>query len=84
MWYLIVSIPDLCNLTYFEIITIMARWICLVLYVSVNAYGHVETLKTLFLGELDYAVNQHFMHILSFVTVTDNNPFWRRMNVDII
>ena len=48
----------------------------LILYVPVNSYGHVRTVSshnhTFFLGKLDYAVHQYFMHILSLVT--DNNP----------
>ena len=31
-------------------------------------------LTTFFLGKLEYAVNQYFVHILSLVT--DNNPSW--------
>ena len=60
----------------------------LFLYVPVNRYGHVKKVSspnhTLFLGKLDKAVNQYFVHILSLVqwtlntgfTVTDNNPSW--------
>ena len=48
----------------------------LILYILVNSYGHVETVSspnhTFFLGKLDKAVNQYFVHILSLVT--DNNP----------
>ena len=47
----------------------------LLLYIPVNSYGHVGTVSsanhTFFLGKLDLAVNQCFMHILSLVT--DNN-----------
>ena len=50
----------------------------LMLYVQVNSYGHVVTVispnQTFFLGKLDWAVNQYFMHILSLVT--GNNPSW--------
>ena len=37
-------------------------------HVSVNSYGHDETVSSpnfFFLGKLDEAVNQYFMHILS-------------------
>ena len=48
----------------------------LMLYVPVNSYGHVgmgnSTNHTFFLGKLDLAVNQYFVHILSLVT--NNNP----------
>ena len=48
----------------------------LVLYIPVNSYGHVRTVSshnhTFFLGMLDLAVNQYFVHILSLVS--DNNP----------
>ena len=47
----------------------------LILYTPVNSYGHVGRVSslnhTIFLGKLDYAVNQYFMHILALVT--DNN-----------
>ena len=53
----------------------------LILYISVNSYGHVERLETVsspnhipFLGKLEQAVYQNFVHILSLVT--DNNPSW--------
>ena len=50
--------------------------VCLVLYVPVNSYGQVGTvsspIRAFFLGKLDQAVNQYFVHILSLVT--DNNP----------
>ena len=50
----------------------------LVLYVQVNSYGHVMTVSlpnhTFFLGKLDFAVNQYFVHILSLEN--DNNPSW--------
>ena len=43
-----------------------------------NCYGHGGTVSspnhTLFLGKLEQAVNQYFMHILWLVT--DNNPSW--------
>ena len=43
---------------------------------QVNSYGHGGTVSspnhTFFLGKLEQAVNQYFMHILS--PVTDNNP----------
>ena len=35
--------------------------------------GRSVNLTTLFLGKLEQAVNQYFVHILSLVT--DNNPF---------
>ena len=47
----------------------------LILYVSVNSYGHDEAVSLhtyFFLSKLDEAVNQYFVHILSLVT--DNNP----------
>ena len=43
---------------------------------QVNSYGHGGTVSspnhTFFLGKLEKAVNQYFLHILSLVT--DNNP----------
>ena len=43
---------------------------------QVNNYGHGGTVSspnpTFFLGKLEEAVNQYFMHILFLVT--DNNP----------
>ena len=45
------------------------------LNVPVNSFGHVETVSSpnhFFLGKLDKAVNQYFVHIL--LLVTDNNP----------
>ena len=43
---------------------------------QVNSYGHGGTVSspnhTFFLGKLEQAVNQYFMHIL--LLVTDNNP----------
>ena len=42
---------------------------------QVNSYGHGGTVSSpnhFFLGKLVQAVNQYFVHILSFVT--DNNP----------
>ena len=46
---------------------------------QVNSYGHGGTyrqftLPRFFLGKLEKAVNQYFVHILSLVT--DNNPSW--------
>ena len=45
---------------------------------QVNSYGHCGTVSshnhTFFLGKLEQAVNQYFMHILSLVT--NNNPSW--------
>ena len=43
---------------------------------QVNSYGHCGMVSspnhTFFLGKLEQAVNQYFVHILSLVT--DNNP----------
>ena len=42
---------------------------------QVNSYGHCGTVSSpnhFFLGKLEQAVNQYFVHILSLVT--DNNP----------
>ena len=43
---------------------------------QVNSYGHGGTVSspnhTFFLGKLEQAVNQYFVHIL--LLVTDNNP----------
>ena len=51
-------------------------WFGVLLYVPGNSYGHVGTVSspnhTFFLGKLEQAVNQYFVHILSLVT--DNNP----------
>ena len=50
--------------------------------------GQSVNLTTLFLGNIEQAVNQYFVHILSLVT--DKNPFQndsvevRRMTVEII
>ena len=45
---------------------------------QVNSYGHGGRVSspnhTFFLGKLDQAVNQYFLHILSLET--DNNPSW--------
>ena len=45
---------------------------------QVNSLGHGGTVSspnhTFFLGKLEQAVNQYFVHILSLVT--DNNPSW--------
>ena len=45
---------------------------------QVNSYGHGGTVSspnhTFFLGKLEEAVNQYFMHILSLVT--NNNASW--------
>ena len=47
----------------------------LMLYAPVNSYGHVGTVSspnhTFFLGKLEQAVNNYFVHIISLVT--DNN-----------
>ena len=51
-------------------------WYDLLLNVPVNSYGHVGMVNssnhTSFLGKLEQAVNQYFVHIL--LLVTDNNP----------
>ena len=51
-------------------------WFGLMLYIPVNSYSHVRTVSspnhTFFLGKLEKAVNQYFMHIL--LLVTDTNP----------
>ena len=48
----------------------------LLLYVTIQHGGHGGTVSspihTFFLGKLEQAINQYFMHILSLVT--DNNP----------
>ena len=60
----------------------------LILYASVNSYGHDEELSShtyFYLSKLDEAVNQYFVHILSLVT--DKNPrigSRRRITVEII
>ena len=44
---------------------------------QVNSYGHGGTVSSynhFFLGKLEQAINQYFVHILSLVT--DNNPSW--------
>ena len=45
---------------------------------QVDSYGHSGTVSspnhTFFLGKLEQAVNQYFVHILSLVT--DNNRSW--------
>ena len=49
----------------------------LLLYVPGNSYGHSGTVSLpnhTFFWQLEQAVNQYFVHILSFVT--DNNPSW--------
>ena len=46
----------------------------LLLYISGNSYGRGGTYHTFFLGKLEQADNQYYVHILSFVT--DNNPSW--------
>ena len=56
-------------------IGLISFWFGLLLYVSVNSYGHVRTVSssshTFFLGKLEQAVNQYLVHIL--LPVTDNN-----------
>ena len=51
-------------------------WFGLLLYFQVNSNFHVKTVSspnhTFFLGKLEQAVNQYFVHIL--LLVTDNNP----------
>ena len=58
------------------IVTLFDLMFVLLLYVPVGSYGHCWTVfspnHTYFLGQFVQAVNQYFMHILSFVT--DNNP----------
>ena len=59
---------------------------------KVNSYGHGGKVSspnhTFFMGKLEQAVYQFFVHIL--LLVTDNNPFFndtaerRRMTVEII
>ena len=55
-------------------------WFGLKLNVQVNSYGHAGTVSSprhiFFLGKLDKAVYQYFVHILSLVT--DNNHSWIR------
>ena len=59
-----------------HMITDHSLFVGLMLYLPVNRYGHVGTVSspnnTFFLGNLEQAVNQYFVHILSLVT--DNNP----------
>ena len=54
---------------------------------QVNSYGHGGTVSspnhTFFLGKLEQAVNQYFVHILSLVTDNDSAE-GRRMTADII
>ena len=51
-------------------------WFGLMFNVPVNSYGNVRMVSspnsTFFLGKLDSAVNQYFMHIIQLVA--DNNP----------
>ena len=73
-------------LLVFSIIAEWKKWMfylfCWILYVPVKSYGPVGTVSspsnTFFLGQLDLAVNQYFVHILSLVT--DNNPSWIAVN----
>ena len=64
-------------LTVWQVVHSYFFLICLILYISVNSYGHVKTVWVhqphFFLGKLDKAVNQYFMHILSLAT---DNPSW--------
>ena len=50
------------------------RVFVLILYISVNGYGHVETPHSS-LGKLDQAGNQYFVHILSLVHITGDDEF---------
>ena len=63
-----------CNYLFLDLPVL--GWFGLILYVSVNNYGHVQMVsspnQTFFLGKLDKVVNQYFVQILSLVT--DNNP----------
>ena len=60
------------------IVTLFVFMFVLLLYVPVDSYGHCWTVfspnHTYLLGKLEQAVDQHFMHILTFVHITDNNP----------
>ena len=49
--------------------------VCLLCWFTsqVNSYGHGGT-ANFFLGKLEQAVNQYFVHILSLVT--ENTPSW--------
>ena len=77
------------NITIF----IMHLCKCYVLFVffcftsQVNSYGHGRTVSspnnTFFIGKLEQAVNQYFVHILSLVT-DSNLAEGRRMTVEII
>ena len=46
----------------------MIFWFDLLLYITGNSYGHVGMVSspnhTFFLGKLEQAVNQYFVHIL--------------------
>ena len=54
-----------------------SNWVFVALHSKVNSYGHGGTVSSLnhtfFMGKLEQAVNQYFVHIL--LLVTDNNPF---------
>ena len=57
--------------------TVTLIWLVgLLLYIPVNSYGHVGMVSSpnhiFFLGKLEQAVNQYFVHILSLVA--DSNP----------
>ena len=66
--------PNLCCNKVYQYFKLF--WFGLLLYVPGNSFGHEGMVSspnyTLFLGKLEQAVNQYFMHILSLVT--DNNP----------
>ena len=59
-----------------EIILVMFVCLFCCFTSQVNSYGHGGTVSspnhTFFLGKLEQAVNQYFVHILSLVI--DNNP----------
>ena len=57
--------------------TAFCLFVCIVAFVPVNSYGHCGMVSSpnhahFFLGKLEQAVNQYFVHILSLVA--DHNP----------
>ena len=78
------------NKNLFGMGLIFCFWFALMLNVPVNIYGHVRTVSspnhTFFLGKVDKAVNQYFVHILLLVLTTTllESAEGRKMAVVII
>ena len=65
-------------------ISLLFFWLGLLPKVPVNSYGHVENVSssshTFFLGKLEQAVNQYFMHNPTVMQETTLMPTLKRIN----